>query len=238
MRKFIIKGVNKKFKGVQKLPAQKSPRVKRDTISVATEDFRNRMGDKPEFMGFSNISASNLAAESVAGKISIRKFDTSLQSALKETRKITATGIKGRKLKVKQPTKPSFAQQNKGIVMSVPRSKPSLIKAKNKGSMKAYGIANTKAENVFQKTLQRFTGTRKVSSFKNRTAATKRPLRAFDGERAQYNQSMRSMVFKPDAKPDFSGNLMTGSGSIKSYSKGKGPFSSLKNKRYEWKKKK
>ena len=76
MRKFIIKGVNKKFKGVQKLPAQKSPRVKRDPISVATEDFRNRMGDKPEFMGFSNISASNLAAESVAGKISIRKFES------------------------------------------------------------------------------------------------------------------------------------------------------------------
>ena len=66
MRKIILKGFSKKFKGTQKLPAQKSPKVKRDPINVATEDFRNRMGDKPEFMGFSNVSASNLAAESIA----------------------------------------------------------------------------------------------------------------------------------------------------------------------------
>ena len=245
MRKFIIRGVSKKFKGIQKLPAQKTPKfkslsdsdIKLRQSNIADQNIRDTIGSD-SFSKFSHRSIESIRAESIGSKISIRRFDRSLQSALKETRKITAIGIKGRKLKVKQPTKPSFAQQNKGIVMSVPRSKPSLIKAKNKGSMKAYGIANTKAENVFQKTLQRFTGTRKVSSFKNRTAATKKPLSAFDGEQAQYNQSMRSMGFEPDAKPDFSGNLMTGSGSIKSYSKGKGPFSSLKNKRYEWKKKK
>ena len=46
---------SKKFKGIQKIPAQKAPKIKRDPINVATEDFRNRMGDKPEFMGFSNV---------------------------------------------------------------------------------------------------------------------------------------------------------------------------------------
>ena len=55
MRKIILRGFSKKFKGTQKLPAQKAPKIKRDPISAATEDFRNRMGDKPEFMGFSNF---------------------------------------------------------------------------------------------------------------------------------------------------------------------------------------
>mgnify|MGYP003120716356 FL=1 len=247
MRKFIIKGVSKKFKGIQKIPAQKTPKFKSLTDTdiklrqskIADQNIRDTVGSD-SFQNFSHRSLESLRAESIGSKISVRRFDRSLQSALKETRKITATGIKGKKLKVKQPTKPTFAQQSKGVIKgsSVPRSKPSLTKAKDKGAMKAYGIANTNAENSFQRTLRRFTDKTKVSSFKNRTAATKRPLSAFDGEQAQYNQSMRSMGFEPDAKPDFSGNLMTGSGKIKSYSKGKGPFSSLKNKRYEWKKKK
>ena len=59
MRKIILRGFSKKFKGTQKLPAQKAPKVKRDAFNVATEDFRNRMGDKPEFMGFSNVAASD-----------------------------------------------------------------------------------------------------------------------------------------------------------------------------------
>ena len=233
MRKFIIKGVNKKFKGVQKLPAQKSPRVKRDPISVATEDFRNRMGDKPEFMGFSNISASNLAAESVAGKISIRKFDTSLQSALKETRKITATGIKGRKLKVKQPTKPSFAQQTQGVIKgsSLPRSKPSLIAAKNKGAIKVYGIANKSQEKTFEKVLQRYTSRTKINPFKNRTTPTKSPMDY--REKAAYRDTKSGWGFDPDKGPNFSGDIMSGSSIRKP-----GQFKSLGNKKYQWKKKK
>ena len=233
MRKFIIKGVNKKFKGVQKLPAQKSPRVKRDPISVATEDFRNRMGDKPEFMGFSNISASNLAAESVAGKISIRRFDRSLQSALKETRKITATGIKGRKLKVKQPTKPSFAQQTQGVIKgsSLPRSKPSLIAAKNKGAIKAYGIANKSQEKTFEKVLQRYTSRTKINPFKNRTTPTKSPMDY--REKAAYRNTKSGWGFDPDKGPNFSGDIMSGSSIRKP-----GQFKSLGNKKYQWKKKK
>jgi len=197
MKKIILRGFSKKFKGTQKLPAQKAPKIKRDPISVATEDFRNRMGDKPEFMGFSNVSASNLAAESVANKISIRSFDKSLQKALKETRKITATGIKGRKLKVKQPTKPTFAQTSSGIFKgsSLPRSKPNLKIAKGKGELKALKQANKNSEQTFEKVMQRYTSKTKVSPFKNRTAATKRPLSGFEGEQGQYVQAMRNMGF-------------------------------------------
>jgi len=231
MRKIILRGFSKKFKGTQKLPAQKTPKIKRDAANVATEDFRNRMGDKPEFMGFSNVAASDLAARSVASKISIRSFDKSLQKALKETRKITATGIKGRKLKVKQPTKPTFAQTKSGVLKgsSVPRSKPSLTKAKNKGAIKAYNIANTKAENSFQKTLKRFTDKTKVSPFRNRTAPTKTPMDY--REKAAFRNTQSSWGFDPDAKPDFSSDLMTGTSKTRK-------SLNMKPKRYIWKKKK
>ena len=147
MRKFIIKGVSKKFKGIQKIPAQKTPKFKSLTDTdiklrqskIADQNIRDTVGSD-SFQNFSHRSLESMRAESIGSKISVRRFDRSLQSALKETRKITATGIKGKKLKVKQPTKPTFAQQSKGVIKgsSVPRSKPSLIKAKDKGAMKAY----------------------------------------------------------------------------------------------------
>ena len=231
MRKIILRGFSKKFKGTQKLPAQKAPKIKRDPISVATEDFRNRMGDKPEFMGFSNVSASNLAAESVASKISIRSFPKDLKSALKETRNITAAGIKGRKLKVKQPTKPSLAQRNAGVFKgsSVPRSKPNLKITKGRGELKALGQANLKEEQRFEKVMRRYTSKTKVSPMKNRTAPTKTPMDY--REKAAFRNTQSSWGFDPDAKPDFSSDLMTGTSKTRK-------SLNMKPKRYEWKKKK
>jgi len=240
MRKFIIKGVSKKFKGIQKIPAQKTPKFKSLTDTdiklrqskIADQNIRNTVGTE-DFPNFSHRSLESIRAESIGSKISVRRFDRSLQSALKETRKITATGIKGKKLKVKQPTKPTFAQQSKGVIKgsSVPRSKPSLIKAKNKGAMKAYGIANTKAENSFQRTLRRFTDKTRVSSFKNRTAPTKSPMDY--REKAAYRDTKSGWGFDPDKGPDFSGDIMSGSSIRKP-----GQFKSLGNKKYQWKKKK
>jgi len=233
MRKIILKGFSKKFKGTQKLPAQKSPKVKRDPINVATEDFRNRMGDKPEFMGFSNVSASNLAAESIASKISIRSFPKNLTNALKETRNITAAGIKGRKLKVKQPTKPSLAQRNAGVFKgsSVPRSIPKLKIKKGQGELKALGQANVKEEQQFERIMQRYTSKTKVSPIKTRTAPTKSPMDY--REKAAYRNTKSSWGFDPDKGPDFSGDIMSGSSIRKP-----GQFKSLGNKKYQWKKKK
>jgi hypothetical protein len=174
-----------------------------------------------------------MRAESIGSKISIRRFDRSLQSALKETRKITAIGIKGRKLKVKQPTKPSFAQQTQGVIKgsSVPRSKPSLIAAKNKGAIKAYGIANKSQEKTFEKVLQRYTSRTKINPFKNRTAPTKSPMDY--REKAAYRNTKSGWGFDPDKGPDFSGDIMSGSSIRKP-----GQFKSLGNKKYQWKKKK
>ena len=231
MRKIILKGFSKKFKGVQKLPAQKAPKVKRDPVNVATEDFRNRMGDKPEFMGFSNVSASNLAARTVASKISIRSFDKSLNKALKETRKITAVGIKGKKYKVKQPTKPTFAQTSAGVFKgsSVPRSKPKLKIAKGQGALKALATANKKEEQTFERVMRRYTSKTQVSPMKNRTAPTKTPMDY--REKAAFRNTQSSWGFDPDAKPDFDSDLMTGTSKTRK-------SLNMKPKRYEWKKKK
>ena len=222
---------SKKFKGIQKIPAQKAPKIKRDPINVATEDFRNRMGDKPEFMGFSNVAASDLAARSVASKISIRSFDKSLQKALKETRKITATGIKGRKLKVKQPTKPTFAQTKSGVLKgsSLPKSKPKLKIAKGKGELKALATANKKEEQTFERVMQRYTSKTQVSPIKNRTAPTKTSMDY--REKAAFRNTQSSWGFDPDAKPDFSSDLMTGTSKTRK-------SLNMKPKRYIWKKKK
>jgi hypothetical protein len=231
IKKIILRGYSKKFKGTQKLPAQKAPKIKRDPISAATEDFRNRMGDKPEFMGFSNVSASNLAAESVASKIATRSFPKDLKNALKETRNITAAGIKGRKLKVKQPTKPTFAQTSSGVFKgsSVPRSKPKLKLAKGQGELKALRQADLKEEQRFEKVMRRYTSKTKVSPIKKRTAPTKTPMDY--REKAAFRNTQSSWGFDPDAKPDFSSDLMTGTSKTRK-------SLNMKPKRYEWKKKK
>ena len=239
MRKIILRGFSKKFKGTQKLPAQKAPtkiksltdsEIKLRQSKIADQNIRNTIGAE-DFPNFSHRSLESLRAVSIGDKISVRSFDRSLQKALKETRKITATGIKGRKLKVKQPTKPTFAQTKSGVLKgsSVPRSKPSLTKAKNKGAIKAYNIANTKAENSFQKTLKRFTDKTKVSPFRNRTVPTKTPMDY--REKAAFRNTQSSWGFDPDAKPDFSSDLMTGTSKTRK-------SLNMKPKKYIWKKKK
>ena len=52
MRKFIIKGVSKKFKGIQKIPAQKTPKFKSLTDTdiklrqskIADQNIRDTVG--------------------------------------------------------------------------------------------------------------------------------------------------------------------------------------------------
>ena len=183
MRKFIIRGVSKKFKGVEKLKPQKTPKIKSLTdkeiklrqTKIAEQDIRNTVGGE-DFPNFSHRSLESLRAESIGNKISVRRFDRSLKKALKQTRTITATGIKGRKLKVKTPTAPSIQQKKAGIFKGsgLPKSKPALKLAKSKGAMKAYKIADTKAENIFKRTMDRFTSKTKASPFAMRTAKVKK----------------------------------------------------------------
>ena len=164
MKKFIAKkiitGVSKKFKGIQKLPAQKAPTRFTSVMSEATIKANQRkvLGDVPEFMGLSSRATGSLAAESLALRTSNKKFFSTLKTGLKRSRARTATGIKT-------------------IRKTKPVSKPAVFKAKSKGAMKAYTEANLKSEKVFTSTMEKFTDRSKLSPFVMKTAPAKKGLR-------------------------------------------------------------
>ena len=177
IKRFKITGVSKKFKGVQKLKPQKTPSRYTSVMSDETVKANQRklLGDLPEFMGLSQRATGDLAAESVALKTMNKKFFKTLNKELNRSRLRTATGIKGRKLKVKTPTAPSLKQKQAGIFKGsgLPTSKPILKLAKSKGALKSYKAATTKSENVFRKTMEKFTSRTKASPFAKKDVAVK-----------------------------------------------------------------
>ena len=156
IKRFKITGVSKKFKGVQKLKPQKSPGRFTSVMSDETVKANQRklLGDLPEFMGLSQRATGDLAAESVALKTMNKKFFGSLRKELGRSRARTATGLR------------TFRQTKK-----VP--KLAVTKAKSKGALKSYQIATRKSENVFRKTMEKFTSRTKASPFAQRTAEVK-----------------------------------------------------------------
>ena len=156
IKKFVIKGVSKKFKGLQKLKPQKTPSRFTSVMSEATVKANQRkvLGDVPEFMGLSSRSVGDLASESLALRTANKTFFKSLNKGLKQSRARTATGIK-------------TIRQTKSV------SKPAVFKAKNKGAMKAYKAASLKSDNVFRNTMDKFTGKSKLSPFVNRSIKPK-----------------------------------------------------------------
>ncbi len=156
IKRFKITGVSKKFKGVQKLKPQKTPGRFTSVMSDETVKANQRklLGDLPEFMGLSQRATGDLAAESVALKTMNKKFFGSLKKELGRSRARTATGLK------------TFRQTKK-----VP--KLAVTKAKSKGALKSYQIATRKSENVFRKTMEKFTSRTKASPFAQRTAEVK-----------------------------------------------------------------
>ena len=156
MKKIILRGFSKKFKGTQKLKPQKTPSRFTSVMSEATVKANQRkvLGDVPEFMGLSSRSVGDLASESLALRTANKTFFKSLGKGLKQSRARTATGIK-------------TIRQTKKV------SKPAVFKAKNKGAMKAYKAANVKSEKVFVNTMDKFTGKSKLSPFVNRSIKPK-----------------------------------------------------------------
>tara|TARA_B100000459_G_C8545413_1_gene186903 strand:- start:239 stop:841 length:603 start_codon:yes stop_codon:yes gene_type:complete len=156
IKKFKITGVSKKFKGIQKLKPQKTPSRFTSVMSNETVKANQRklLGDLPEFMGLSQRATGDLAAESVALKTMNKKFFGTLRKELGRSRAKTATGIR------------TFRQTRK-----VP--KLAVTKAKSKGAMKSYNIATTKSENVFRKTMEKFTSRTKASPFAKKDVAVK-----------------------------------------------------------------
>ena len=160
IKKFVIKGISKKFKGLQKLKPQKTPSRFTSVMSEATVKANQRkvLGDVPDFMGLSSRSIGDLASESLALKTANKTFFKSLNKGLKQSRARTATGIK-------------TIRKTKSV------SKPAVFKAKNKGAMKAYKAASLKSDKVFRGTMDKFTGKSKTSPFSMKTKVAKRPLR-------------------------------------------------------------
>ena len=148
---------SKKFKGVQKLKPQKTPGRFTSVMSDETVKANQRklLGDLPEFMGLSQRATGDLAAESVALKTMNKKFFGSLKKELGRSRARTATGLR------------TFRQTKK-----VP--KLAVTKAKSKGALKSYQIATRKSENVFRKTMEKFTSKSKASPFAMRTVKVKK----------------------------------------------------------------
>lgn len=156
IKRFKITGVSKKFKGIEKLKPQKTPGRFTSVMSDETVKANQRklLGDLPEFMGLSQRATGDLAAESVALKTMNKKFFGSLKKELGRSRARTAAGLR------------TFRQTKK-----VP--KLAVTKAKSKGALKSYQIATRKSENVFRKTMEKFTSRTKASPFAKRDVAVK-----------------------------------------------------------------
>ena len=156
IKRFKITGVSKKFKGVQKLKPQKTPGRFTSVMSDETVKANQRklLGDLPEFMGLSQRATGDLAAESVALKTMNKKFFGTLRKELGRSRARTATGLK------------TIRQSKK-----VPKSAVTI--AKSKGALKSYKAATTKSENVFRKTMEKFTSKTKASPFAKKDIAVK-----------------------------------------------------------------
>jgi hypothetical protein len=156
IKRFVIKGFSKKFKGTQKLPAQKSPSRFSAMYSqkIADEKTRDVFGELPEFMGMSRKATGELAAESLALQTANKKFFRTLPKELARSRARTATGVK-------------YIKQTKKI------PKLAVFKAKQKGAMKAYGIATKKSEKAFRGTMETFTTKTKTSPFAQRSIKIK-----------------------------------------------------------------
>ena len=156
IKRFKITGISKKFKGIEKLKPQKAPGRFTSVMSDETVKANQRklLGDLPEFMGLSQRATGDLAAESVALKTMNKKFFGSLKKELGRSRARTATGLR------------TFRQTRK-----VP--KLAVTKAKSKGALKSYQIATRKSENVFRKTMEKFTSRTKASPFAKKDVAVK-----------------------------------------------------------------
>ena len=164
------------IKGIQKLPAQKSPTrfSSMNEKDVANKAAKRVFGDSPEFMGMSSKATYKLAAESKASKMENRIFFSTLKKGLNESRIKTATGVK----------------TLRGL--SKPVTKFSIKSAKTKGALKSYKAANKKADKVFPKILKKYTAEAKSSIYKSKPVKTpsKTPY-SLDTREVQYIQKVK-----------------------------------------------
>ena len=148
----LKRGKNLQYK---RLKAKIASDIKVGDAEKAREAQRALLGDVPEFMGMSNRAFGDMASESVALKTMNKKFFSTLRKELGRSRAKTATGLRTIRQTKKEP-------------------KLAVTKAKSKGALKSYKAATVKSENVFRKTMEKFTMKSKASPFAMRTAKVKK----------------------------------------------------------------
>ena len=167
IKRFIIRGVSKKFKGIQKLKPQKVPKSNLGITEqeLAAKQFVTKFGDKPKFMGFGEASAIRLAGEELAGKTSRKKFFKTFMGTRKRVG--TTTSALGR----------SRTRTAIGVKSTKKVSKLKVFKAKQKGAVKAFESARKKEDVVFERTLSKFTGRSKTPHFKTYWKKLDKPIK-------------------------------------------------------------
>ena len=90
IKKFIIRGVSKEFTGIQKLKAQKVPKMERSGSEAAETQFYKIFGDKPQFAGFSGSKRFGATATG----IDLAAKDLAVQTSEKSFFKIISKGLK------------------------------------------------------------------------------------------------------------------------------------------------
>ena len=167
IKRFIIRGVSKKFKGIQKLKPQKTPKLNHGITEqeLAAKQFVTKFGDKPQFMGFGEASAIKLAGEELAGKTSRKKFFKTFMGTRKRVG--TTTSALGR----------SRTRTAIGVKSTKKVSKLKVFKAKQKGAVKAFETARKKEDVVFKRTYKTFTGKSKTPHFKTYWKKLDKPIK-------------------------------------------------------------
>ena len=159
VRKFIIKGFSKKFKGVQKLKPQKSPTTFKNTeAEVAQSKFRNIFGENPGYgtgRGLRIAEASELGAKELASATMRAKWNKQITKFVTRNRAKAASNIKTYKAQTGKVTKKQI--------------KTLKIKAYDK----ALGHADPKARSIYQKTLTMFTSKSGADPLKHKLVDTK-----------------------------------------------------------------
>ena len=154
LRKFVAKGGK-----IQKIKAQKSaPVFKNVEAQAAQTKFVQKFGENPGFgsgRGLRIEEASELGGRELAASTARAKWHKTMIKFVDRTRARTATAIKSYKAKT-------------GKV-----SKKQVKVLKIKSYEKAIGAADTKAQNIYQKTLTMFTGKSGADPLKHKLVDTK-----------------------------------------------------------------
>ena len=162
IKRFIIRGVSKKFKGVQKLKPQKVISIRSSAETgqrIADEQARAVLGEVPRFrktLGMSDRSITELAARDLAFKTSTKKWDKFIPKITKRQRSSIA----------------SFAKKHKGKV-----SLKGIKKAKEQAFTRTLKIADKKQSRIFRQTHERFTGRSVADPFKTIWKKLDKPIK-------------------------------------------------------------